>query len=346
MSRSPVSAFISGCSGLEMTGAEAAFFARVNPWGLILFKRNCSTPAQVKALTAAFRAAVGRKDAPVFIDQEGGRVQRMGPPVPQWRKYPAAEEFGKLYSSCPVHALRAARLVGRLMAQDLEEVGITANCVPVLDLPRENTTAAITSRAYSPKPEVALLLARAHVDGFMEGGVLPVMKHIPGHGRAEVDSHFDLPVIKASRVDLERHDFQPFAGLATCPMAMTAHVVLTALDPDRPATQSKTVIKDVIRKQLGFGGLLMTDDLSMKALKGSLTEKVKTSLEAGVDVVLHCNGILGEMEEVALAAGELRGKALARAKAALRARRKPLPYDARMALRDLATVMPATVAAA
>jgi beta-N-acetylhexosaminidase len=346
MTRAPVRAFISGCAGLELTVAERGFFAKANPWGLILFKRNCETPAQVKALTAYFRAAVGRKDAPVFIDQEGGRVQRMGPPVPEWRKYPSAEEFGRLYEKCPLHALRATRLVGRLMAQDLEDVGITANCAPVLDLPRENTTAAITSRAYSPKPDVALMLARAHMDGFMEGGVLPVIKHIPGHGRAEVDSHFDLPVIKASRAELEAHDFQPFAGLATCPMAMTAHVVLTAIDDKHPATQSKLVIKDVIRKQLGFGGLLMTDDLSMKALKGSLTEKVNASLDAGVDMVLHCNGILSEMEEVAAATGELKGKALARAKAALRARRKPLPFDTKLALRDLAVVMPTVPLAA
>ena len=340
MSRVPVGAFISGCSGLELSAAEIRFFREANPWGLILFKRNCDTPAQVTALTAAFRAAVGRKDAPVFIDQEGGRVQRMAPPVPDWRKYPSAEEFGKLYQKCPLHALRAARLVGRLMAKDLEDVGITANCVPVLDLPRENTTAAIASRTYSANPEVALSLARAHVDGFMEGGVLPVMKHIPGHGRAEVDSHYDLPVIMASRSELEAHDFQPFAGFASCPMAMTAHVVLTAIDPDNPATQSKRVIRDVIRKQLGFGNLLMTDDLSMKALKGSLTEKVKASLTAGVDVVLHCNGILAEMEEVAAAAGVLKGRALARAKAAVKARRKPLPFDEKLALRDLAVVLP------
>ncbi len=338
MPRVPTGAFISGCADFVLSDAEVQFFSETNPWGLILFKRNCQTPAQVKALTAAFRIAVGRKDAPVFIDQEGGRVQRMGPPVPEWRKYPAAEEFGKLYDKCPLHALRAARMVGRLMAKDLADAGITANCVPVLDLPRENTTAAITSRAYSAKPDEALMLARAHMDGFMEGGVLPVMKHIPGHGRAEVDSHHELPVIKASRPELERHDFRPFAGLASCPMAMTAHVVMTSIDPDHPVTQSKRVIKDVIRKQLGFAGLLMTDDLSMKALKGSLSEKVKASLEAGVDVVLHCNGILSEMKEVAAAAGTLKSKALARAKAAIKLRRKPLPFDEKMALRDLAVV--------
>ncbi|MFT3671932.1 beta-N-acetylhexosaminidase [Aestuariivirga sp.] len=338
MTRKPIGAFISGCSGIVLTEGEKAFFARSNPWGLILFKRNCETPEQVRKLTGDFRAAVGRKDAPVLIDQEGGRVQRMGPPVPEWRKYPAAEDYGKFYESSPLHALRATRLVGRLMAEDLESVGITVNCTPVLDLPRPDTTAAISSRAFSTRPDSALVLARAYVDGLISGGVLPVMKHIPGHGRAVVDSHYDLPVIKASRAELEAHDFRPFAGMAACPMAMTAHVILEAIDSEKPATQSKWVIRDVIRKQLGFSGLLMTDDLSMKALSGSLTEKTRSSLLAGVDLVLHCNGILPEMEEVAAAAGILKGKPLARAKAALKSRRKPLPYDKKMALRDLESV--------
>jgi len=335
----PMGAFISGCLGPELSPIETNFFSEANPWGLILFKRNCDSPAQVAALTSAFRRAVNRKDAPVFIDQEGGRVQRMGPPVPEWRKYPAAEEFGKLYKKCPLHALRAARLVGRLMAYDLESIGITANCVPVLDLPRDNTTAAITSRAYAAVPEIALLLARSHVDGFMQGGVLPVMKHIPGHGRAEVDSHHELPVIKAARAELEGHDFLPFSGFADCPMAMTAHVVLAAIDPDHPVTQSRRVIHQVIRKQLAYNGLLITDDMSMKALKGTFAEKTRASLDAGCDVVLHCHGVMAEMEEVAAAAGPLKGKALARAKAALRSRRKPLPFDQKTALRDLDSAM-------
>ena len=220
--RNPVGAFISGCAGTELSDAETAFFRKSNPWGLIVFKRNCESPEQMTRLTSAFRSAVGRKDAPVLIDQEGGRVQRMGPPVPGWRKYPAAEQYGKLFDSCPLHALRAARHVGRLMAADLEQVGVTVNCAPVLDLPRPDTTPAISSRAFSTRPDAALVLARAYVDGLMEGGVLPVMKHIPGHGRAVVDSHYDLPVIKATRSELEAHDFQPFAGLASCPMAMTA----------------------------------------------------------------------------------------------------------------------------
>jgi beta-N-acetylhexosaminidase len=339
MARTPVSAFISGCLGTQLTDEETRFFARSNPWGLILFKRNCESPAQVRALTAAFRSAVGRKDAPVLIDQEGGRVQRLAPPVEGWRKYPAAEAFGKLFDKCPLHALRAARLVGRLMAQELYDIGITATCAPVLDLPREDTTAAIKSRAYSANPIAALAVGRAHADGFAEAGILPVMKHLPGHGRAVVDSHLELPVITASRSELEAHDFQPFTGYAHCPMAMTAHVVLQAIDPDNPATQSRTVIRDVIRKQMGFDGLLMTDDLSMHALKGSFRDRTRKSLDAGVDLVLHCHGIMHEMEEVAEAAGPLKAKSLARARAALRRRQKPRPFDEKMALRDLDTVL-------
>ena len=332
-------AFISGCLGPELNAGEFDFFRRTNPFGLILFKRNCDNPGQVLALTTAFRAAVGRKDAPVFIDQEGGRVQRMGPPVPEWRKYPSASNFGRLYEACPLHAMRAARLVGRLMAQDLIAVGIFADCVPVLDLPQPGSSAVIQDRAYAARPEVALALGRAHAAGLSEGGVMPVMKHIPGHGRAEVDSHHDLPVIKASRAELEVHDFYTFAGYGDCPMAMTAHVVLSAIDPDHPATQSRIVIRDVIRKQLAYNGLLITDDMSMKALKGSFTEKTRRSLDAGVDVVLHCHGVMAEMEEVAAAAGALTGKSLARAKAALRSRRKPLVFDQKLALRDLEAVL-------
>ena len=332
-------AFISGCLWLELSAGEFDFFRRANPFGLILFKRYCDNPKQVLALTTSFRAAVGRKDAPVFIDQEGGRVQRMGPPVAEWRKYPSAANFGRLYDSCPLHAMRAARLVGRLMAQDLLNVGVTADCVPVLDLPQPGSSAVIHDRAYSPKPEIALALGRAHAAGLSEGGVMPVMKHIPGHGRAEVDSHHDLPVVKASRAELEAHDFYTFAGYGDCPMAMTAHVVLAAIDPDHPATQSKIVIRDVIRKQLAYNGLVITDDMSMKALKGSFAEKTRRSLAAGVDVVLHCHGVMAEMEEVAAAAGPLAGKSLARAKAALRSRRKPLAFDQKLALRDLETVL-------
>lgn len=332
---SPIGAFISGCAGLSLSPAEEQFFARTNPFGLILFKRNCQTPAQLKALTGAFRAAVGRRNAPVFVDQEGGRVQRLGPPSDSWPKYPPARAYGEAYGRCRLTGLRAARNVGRLMAEDLIEAGITANCVPVLDVPQPGAHEIIGSRAYSDGLEPIMALARAHAAGFADGGVLPVIKHIPGHGRAKADSHLELPVVDAKRADLEAVDFPPFAAFADAPLGMTAHVVYTAIDPDFPATQSKKVIASVIRKQIGFRGLLMTDDLSMKALAGSYAEKTAAALKAGCDVVLHCNGEMDQMEEVAAAAGVLKGKALARARAALKQARKPQPFDRKQALKDL-----------
>jgi beta-N-acetylhexosaminidase len=340
MSKTSVRAFISGCEGLSLTASEIYFFKRMQPWGLILFQRNCGSTQQIKDLTAAFRDTVGRKDAPVLIDQEGGRVQRMKPDAnPEWRKYPAAARFGALYNSSPLHALRVARNVGRLLAEDLAAAGITVDCLPVLDVPQPGSHAVISDRAYATKPESILALARAHVAGLMDAGVLPVMKHIPGHGRATVDSHHDLPRVSANRAELEAVDFQPFAGFADCPMAMSAHVVFEAIDKDAPATLSKRVIKDVIRKQLGFSGLLMTDDLSMKALTGSFGEKTKRAIDAGCDMVLHCNGVMAEMEQVGEATPLLASKALARAKAALRQRRKPLKFDVKTAIKDLDAVM-------
>jgi beta-N-acetylhexosaminidase len=336
-----ISAFISGCAAASLTSAETSFFTKSNPWGLILFKRNCESPEQIKALTAQFRGAVGRKDAPVFIDQEGGRVQRLGPPSNHWRQYPAAQAYGKLYDRCATLALRTVRNVGRLMAEDMADIGITASCLPVLDVPQPGAHDVIGSRAYSTHIEQVMILSRLHTVGLMEGGVLPVMKHIPGHGRSMVDSHHDLPVVRAKRSELEEVDFPPFVAFADCPMAMTAHVIYEALDPHNPATLSRKVIRDVIRKLMNFQGLLMTDDLSMKALGGSFTEKANRAFEAGCDVVLHCNGILSEMEEVAAASVPLEGKSLRRAKTALKAKRKPLPYDKRAALKDLEAILTA-----
>lgn len=336
----PIGAFIAGCSGPILSTAERDFFARTNPWGLILFKRNCETPEQLKILTTAFRAAVGRKNAPVFIDQEGGRVQRLGPPSNAWRRYPAARAYGEAFSASALTGLRAARNVGRLMAEDLIAAGITANCVPVLDVPQPDAHEIVGNRAYSDRIEAIMALARAHAAGFADGGVLPVIKHIPGHGRARADSHLELPVVDAKREELEAVDFPPFAAMADAPMAMTAHVVYTALDRTAPATLSKKVISNVIRKQIGFRGLLMTDDLSMKALSGSYGEKTERALAAGCDIVLHCNGEMDQMEEVAAAAGALKGKALARAKAALKMARKPQPFDRQQALKDLEAVLP------
>jgi beta-N-acetylhexosaminidase len=334
--KNPISSFISGCEGFTLSAAEISFFRKTNPWGLILFGRNCGSSAQLKDLTAAFREAVGRRDAPILIDQEGGRVQRMSPSTnAQWPKYPAASRYGQLYRSSPLHALRVARNVGRLMAEDLEACGITVNCLPVLDAPQPDGNAVISDRAYDTNPEIILALARAHVAGFMDGGVLPVMKHIPGHGRATVDSHKHLPRVKSERALLERFDFHTFAAFADCPMAMTAHVVFEAIDNKNPATLSKTVIRDVIRKQFGFNGLLMTDDVSMKALSDDFAQNTRRALAAGCDVVLHCNGVMAEMEQVASAAEPMSGKSMARAKAALRQRRKPTAYDRRIALKDL-----------
>jgi beta-N-acetylhexosaminidase len=332
---SSIGAFISGCAGLSLTDEERSFFGRTRPWGLILFRRNCLAPDQIKALASDFRAAVGRKSAPVFVDQEGGRVQRLGPPSNAWRRYPPARAYGDLYASAPVAALRAARHIGRLMAADLTDAGITADCVPVLDVPQADAHDIIGDRAYSSDAQSIMALARAHVAGFLEGGVLPVMKHVPGHGRARADSHQALPVVEASFAELAATDFPPFAAFADLPMAMTAHVVYAAVDGDNPATLSKTVISKIIRDLIGFGGLLMTDDLSMKALAGSFASRTRLALEAGCDLVLHCNGNLAEMEEVASAAGPLKGASLRRARTALRYAGRPQPFDRQVALREL-----------
>lgn len=335
MASEPIGAFISGCAGLQLTSEERAFFRATRPWGLILFRRNVATPDQLKALTADFREAVGRKNAPVLVDQEGGRVQRLGPPSNAWRKYPPARAFGDLYDRDPVAALRTARHAGLLMGEDMIAAGITADCLPVLDVPQPGAHDVIGNRAYSMTPATVIAVARAHMAGILAAGVLPVVKHIPGHGRAQVDSHLALPVVDAKLADLRACDFVPFAAFADAPMAMTAHVVCTAIDKAAPATLSRKVIRKVIRGEIGFGGLLMTDDLSMKALGGSFTEKTKAALAAGCDIVLHCNGQMAEMEEVAAAAGPLKGRALRRARAALKWARKPQPFDRKAALKDL-----------
>ena len=326
--------FISGCAGPQLSAEEVDFFKAEQPWGLILFKRNCETPEQLRTLTDSFRTAVGRKNAPVFIDQEGGRVQRLGPPSNAWRKYPPARKYGDLYNRSPLEALRAARNMGRLMAEDLIDCGITADCLPVLDVPQPGAHDVIGDRAYSLKIAEVMALARAHTMGMIEGGVLPVMKHVPGHGRSMVDSHHDLPVVNSSREELEAVDFPPFVAMADLPMAMTAHVIYTALDKRNPATLSKKIIKTIIREHMGFNGLLMTDDLSMKALGGSFGEKAERAQAAGCDMLLHCNGKLPEMREVAAAALPLKGRAAARAKAALKAQKKPQKFDKTAALKD------------
>jgi beta-N-acetylhexosaminidase len=317
-------AFICGSSGPELTPDEVAFLRESDPWGFILFRRNIDTPEQTRALTEHFRATVGR-DAPVLVDQEGGRVQRLGPP--HWPRYPAGRRFGEIYAGNPLAGLAAARSTARLIADDLFRLGITVDCLPLCDVPQPGSHDIIGDRAYSEAPEPVALLARAAMTGLMEGGVLPVVKHVPGHGRAHADSHLSLPVVDTPREDLARIDFLPFAALADAPMAMTAHVVYSALDADMPATLSAGIIQSVIRDHIGFGGLLMSDDLSMKALAGSLGERAAKAIVAGCDIALHCNGDLKEMQAVAANAGTLAGPALARADAALAAARPPLDLD-------------------
>ena len=307
-------AFICGCSGPVLTADEEAFVRRTQPWGLILFRRNVVDRAQMRALTARFREILGRPDAPVLIDQEGGRVQRMT--TPEWPAYPAAARLGAA-SDDPAEQARLAFLSARLIAHDLAEVGVTIDCLPVLDLPVEGGHSVIGDRAYGRDAETVARLGRAAAEGLMAGGVLPVFKHVPGHGRARADSHHELPVVETSREELERADFAPFRANADLPLAMTAHVVFTALDPARPATLSPVVVSQIIRGHIGFDGLLMSDDLSMKALSGSFRERTEALFAAGVDMALHCNGDLAEAEEVAAAAPELAGKSAERALKAL-----------------------------
>ncbi|MET0531349.1 MAG: beta-N-acetylhexosaminidase [Microvirga sp.] len=319
-------AFIAGCSGLELTPDEAAFFKEAAPWGFILFRRNIGTPEQVKALCASLRDAVGREDAPILIDQEGGRVQRMGPP--HWPKYPAGAAYGRLHANDPLVQRELARLGARLIAHDLRSVGITVDCLPVLDVPSPGAHDVIGDRAYGKTPDKVAVLGRAAAEGLLAGGVLPVVKHMPGHGRAGADSHLALPVVEASREELERHDFAPFRMMTDMPLAMTAHVVYTALDPERPATTSPVIVQDIIRGHIGYDGLVMTDDLSMKALSGTFREKTEAAFAAGCDIALHCNGDMEEMAAVAEASPALEGEALRRAEAALaRIRHQPEPLD-------------------
>lgn len=318
-------AFIVGVSGHALTGEERAFLREQAPWGFILFKRNVEMPGQVARLVEELREAVGRPDAPVLIDQEGGRVQRLGPP--HWPRYPAGALFGTLYDQNPVDGLRAAWLSSRLIAADLADLGITVDCLPLADVPVAGADAVIGDRAYGTSPDKVAEIARAVTNGLVDGGMLPVLKHIPGHGRATADSHLRLPTVDTLRAELDGTDFVAFSRLADLPMAMTAHVVFSALDAAQPATTSATIIRDVIRGAINFQGLLMSDDVSMNALSGSIAERTRASFKAGCDVVLHCNGKLDEMRAVAGEAPVLSGEALSRADRALAARKAPQPFD-------------------
>lgn len=325
-----VTAAILGCAGPALSREETAFFRDVRPWGFILFKRNTDSPDQVRALVDALRACVDRPDAPVLIDQEGGRVQRLGPP--HWRRYPPGRAYGELPANDPLQRREVTRLGARLLAHDLASLGINVDCVPVLDVPDPAGHEVIGDRAYGDTPETVALLGRAAAEGLIAGGVLPVIKHIPGHGRAKADSHLNLPVVDASYEELDARDFPPFRVLSDMPMAMTAHVVYSALDAKRPATTSRKVMQEIVRGALGFGGLVMSDDLSMKALSGDFSQRARASLAAGCDVVLHCNGDMAEMKAVVAGSKALSGKAKARAEAALaRIARAPEPFDAQEA---------------
>lgn len=306
---------IFGCRGHALDSDERAFLREADPWGFILFARNIDTPDQVRILTASLRETVGR-DAPVLIDQEGGRVARMR--LPHWRDWlPALDQMAQ--APDPDLRARIMFLRYRLIAGELCDVGIDVNCAPVLDLAGPRTHGAIRNRCYGSDPSEVAVIGRAVADGLMAGGVTPVMKHVPGQGRATLDSHLDLPRVTTSAEELRADDFAPFSALADLPMAMTSHVVFAGLDPDAPATLSAKVIGE-IRSGLGFDGLLMTDDLSMNALSGGFAGRATAALEAGCDIVLHCNGDAVEMGEIAASVPELTGKAAQRAEAALNGR--------------------------
>ena len=309
------SAFITGLAGPALSDDEAAFLRDACPAGVILFARNCCDPAQLRRLIEDVRTAVASANVFILIDQEGGRVQRLKPP--HWRQLPPAKSYGTLYASDPDRAMTGVRQVSRLVAHELQALGITMNCAPVLDLPLANAHAIIGDRAFGPDVATVVALGRSIAQGHLDAGVVPVIKHIPGHGRAMADSHLELPIVHASAQDLRATDFAPFQALANLPAAMTAHVTFPAYDRTQPASTSRIVTQQVIRDHIGFDGLLMSDDLSMRALSGTLADRTHAVISAGSDIALHCNGELAEMVEVAETAPELAGKALRRFEAAL-----------------------------
>jgi beta-N-acetylhexosaminidase len=329
-------AIILGCAGERLNADERWFFADSDPVGFILFRRNCHSPDQVRDLVVALRDAVGRTDAPVLIDQEGGRVARLRPP--SWRLYPSAACLGSLPDP---QAELAIRLGARLMADDLQQLGITVDCLPVLDIPVAEADPVIGDRAYGTEPGRVAKLARAVCEGLLEGGVLPVIKHIPGHGRARVDSHYSCPEVEASANELSHTDFAPFQALSAMPWAMSAHIVYMAIDPTAPATLSHRVISEAIRGAIGFDGVLVSDDLSMRALGGEIAERAERALSAGCDLVLHCNGDRREMEAVVTAARPISartGDRLARGEAMRRACGER-PFDRRGAEERFAALL-------
>jgi beta-N-acetylhexosaminidase len=320
-------AVVFGCAGERLSAAEGRFFVAADPLGFILFRRNCRSPEQAKDLVAALRDCVGRTDAPVLIDQEGGRVARLRPPY--WRRYPAAGTIAALPDPL---AQEAARLGARLVADDLFRLGISVDCLPVLDLPAAGADPVIGDRAYGADPGRVARLGQAVCEGLLAGGVLPVLKHMPGHGRAQVDSHLALPFVETAHGELSRSDFVPFCALAAMPWAMTAHIIYMAIDPTAPATLSPRIIGDTIRNEIGFKGVLVSDDLSMRALGeikgcGGIGERAARALAAGCDIALHCNGDPAEMEAVAVMARPVAAAGMARLARAEAMRGMPAAFD-------------------
>jgi len=335
-------AVILGCAGVRLSAEERGFFARFNPLGFILFARNVEAPDQLRALIAELRQSVGRADAPILIDQEGGRVQRLRPPY--WRAAPPAARFGELALRDSDAACEAARLNARLIGAELADLGIDMVCAPVLDLRFPGAHEVIGDRAFSSDPEIVRLLGRAACEGFFAAGVVPIVKHSPGHGRGMVDSHLSLPVVEASRAELERSDFRPFKSLADMPWAMTAHVVYRAIDAKRPATTSPLIVDQVIRGHIGFDGVLIGDDLSMEALHGSIAERAEATLAAGCDLALHCNGKMDEMKMLSEVVGEITPLTMERlSRGAAQRGRPPTPGEAQLLQARLDALMAANV---
>jgi beta-N-acetylhexosaminidase len=319
-------AFICGLAGTELSNDETAFLREAHPWGVILFKRNTETPGQITRLCRSVREALEREDAPILIDQEGGRVQRFGPP--HLRAYPAGAAYGRIYRRNSLAGVEAAFLGAKLIALDLHELGVSVNCIPTLDIPVEGGTSAIGDRALGDNVDMVATLGGAQLDGTLAGGMLPVIKHMPGHGRALVDSHRELPQVDATMAELEAQDFTPFRLMAKrAPLGMTAHVVYLDVDDSSPATLSRAVIGNIIRQRIGFDGALMTDDISMGALSGDPRSRAVRAIGAGCDLVLHCNGDLMEMIDVADGVPELAGDALRRTDAALAFHRPSAEFD-------------------
>ena len=322
-------AFITGVAGEQLLDEEKSFLKEARPCGLILFDRNISDKEQLKRLIGDYKEAVGSDTQFILIDQEGGRIQRMR--APHWKKWPAGARYGELYKTDPGAAVLAAKLVYRMMMNELLEVGINVDCVPLLDIPVAGAHDIIGDRALSSDLQTIIELGRAVAKGCLEGGVLPVIKHIPGHGRATADSHINLPTIEESRQELEKSDFQTFRALNDLPLAMTGHLLMTDLDPEHNVSVSKSIITDVIRDWIGFDGLLMSDDLSMEALSGTIGERGRDVVAAGCDVALYCKGVFSQMVDVAACVPDLDGRAKQRFDAAFAQIKIPQPYDTEQA---------------